>query len=409
MDANGILLLYSKGLGGTAPVVTDSVRAFAAHSRFPVWQINTYYGFPAGLNRIRCRIIVLHFTLFYDEFSPLEPEFLEYLDRNADSYLVAMFQDEQAYLPKRLAFCNNFGVDCVYTLFDAEHAQRVYGAGTGASEIVSYLPGYVSEELRRVGRRRYVPDDRRPIDVGYRGRRPPLAWGPSAQEKYEIAGRFSARARDLDLRLDIETDESKRLYGRAWHRFIASCRATLGTESGTELPAPRFLLRNGDADKTGEIIPYRTISPRHLEAAALRSCQILFEGGYSGLLQPMVHYIPLKKDFTNFDEVVSRYRDPRLRREISGNAHRDLVEDSRISYQKFIERLDGGLANAGFRPTHRLGGRALMAAVSRSPRPHRRAHIWHSKTQRVVHAVEAKLRAAIGKATRLRSCQSSRP
>ena len=46
---------------------------------------------------------------------------------------------------------------------------------------------------------------------------------------------------------------------------------------------------------------YRTISPRHFEAAAFRICQVLFEGEYSGVLQPMVHYVPLKKDFSNFE------------------------------------------------------------------------------------------------------------
>ena len=28
-------------------------------------------------------------------------------------------------------------------------------------------------------------------------------------------------------------------------------------------------------------------------------------------MEPMVHYIPLKKDFTNFDEVIRRFRDER--------------------------------------------------------------------------------------------------
>ena len=40
---------------------------------------------------------------------------------------------------------------------------------------------------------------------------------------------------------------------------------------------------------------YRTISPRHFEAAAFRVCQVLFEGRYSGVLEPMVHYIPLQE------------------------------------------------------------------------------------------------------------------
>jgi hypothetical protein len=36
---------------------------------------------------------------------------------------------------------------------------------------------------------------------------------------------------------------------------------------------------------------------------------VLFEGRYSGVLKPHRHYIPLKKDFSNFDEVVAKIRD----------------------------------------------------------------------------------------------------
>ena len=78
-----------------------------------------------------------------------------------------------------------------------------------------------------------------------------------------------------------------------------------------------------------EEIPYRTISPRHLEAAAFRVCQILFEGRYAGLLEPMVHYIPLRKDFSNLDEVLDRFRDADLRAQIAENAYRDLIASRR--------------------------------------------------------------------------------
>jgi hypothetical protein len=90
----------------------------------------------------------------------------------------------------------------------------------------------------------------------------------------------------------------------------------------------------------GKGVYYRTISPRAFEAAAVRSCQILFEGRYSGILKPMVHYIPLQKDFSNFDEVIALYRDESFRRQLTDNAHRDLIASGKYSYQKFIERFD---------------------------------------------------------------------
>ena len=37
--------------------------------------------------------------------------------------------------------------------------------------------------------------------------------------------------------------------------------------------------------------------------------QILFEGKYGEHFEPDVHYIPLRKDFTNVDEVIMKLRD----------------------------------------------------------------------------------------------------
>jgi len=100
----------------------------------------------------------------------------------------------------------------------------------------------------------------------------------------------------------------------------------------------------------GKGVSYRTMSPRVFEAAAVRSCQILFEGRYSGILKPMVHYIPLKKDFSNFEEVMRMYRDESLRRELTENCYRDLIASGRYSYREFIRGFDEGLQGAGIKP-----------------------------------------------------------
>src|SRR4029077_6259139 len=87
----------------------------------------------------------------------------------------------------------------------------------------------------------------------------------------------------------------------------------------------------------------------HFEAAAFRVCQILFEGKYSGILQPMVHYIPLKKDFSNFVDVIRLFSDASVRRELTDNAYRDLIASGKYSYQKFIQEFDDQLIGAGVR------------------------------------------------------------
>jgi hypothetical protein len=215
------------------------------------------------------------------------------------------------------------------------------------------------------------PDDERKIDVGYRGRRLPYYNGRGSQEKHFIGVEFKRRALELGFTMDIETDEKKRIYGKAWPRFLGNCKGVLGVEAGVSvfdidnIVRPQYqMICKGHPDISfpdcgfeefhdavlaphEDRIYYRTISPRHFEAAAFRCCQILFEGKYSGILKPMVHYIPLKKDFSNFEDVIWAFRDPEQRKELTENAYRDLVLSGKYSYQRFIDGFDKQLESKG--------------------------------------------------------------
>jgi hypothetical protein len=358
---DGVLLLHHHPVRSQSRDVIESVRAFRRHSRFPVFTVNTRLGFPPGLAGVRFRAVVLHYTLFYAAFEPFS----------------ALFQDEQAYTRDRFALCERYAIDSVYTLLAPAQFDDVYGRYTRVPRIVSHHPGYVSEHLVATAARMTKPDAERRIDVGYRGRLLPAHWGATAREKYDIAVGFRRHATGLGLALDIETAESKRIYGSRWYAFMADCRAVLGTESGAsrfdlagavpvaahELPAVADAVPETGGE--GEEIPYRTISPRHLEAASLRVCQILFEGRYAGVMEPMVHYIPLRKDFSNFAEVIARFRDRDLRAEIAERAYRDLIASGDLSYAKFVAEVDAELAAAGVSEMDT----AAIAAVRRQVYP----------------------------------------
>ena len=60
-----------------------------------------------------------------------------------------------------------------------------------------------------------------------------------------------------------------------------------------------------------ENVNYAQISPRHFEAAATRTLQILYEGEYSGILKPHRHFLPLRRDLSNLGDVVDAIRDER--------------------------------------------------------------------------------------------------
>jgi hypothetical protein len=89
----------------------------------------------------------------------------------------------------------------------------------------------------------------------------------------------------------------------------------------------------------------RALSPRHLEACATRTAQILVEGEYNGLLKPGFHYFAVKSDFSNLQDVLDGIGDETRRLEVVERAYRDIVQSGMGSYRMFVGFLDG-LANA---------------------------------------------------------------
>jgi hypothetical protein len=364
----GLLLLYHRPLTADASTIMEHVEAFERHSGFKIWKVNTGFGFPPSLRDIRFQGIILHYSILASPIN-LNDEFVSYLEANRDCYRVAFFQDEHHYCRQRFEFLNHHRIDCVYTLVEPDYFKDVYQKYTKVPTLVSHIPGYVSDSLILIARRKLLPDDSRTIDIGYRARPLPFYMGRGAQEKTGIAITFYERARNLPLRLDIATTERSRIYGQAWYDFTSRSRAFLGVEAGVSIfdvedvvrtESQRILAANPTTtfeqlsrqllNSWEDNIYYRTISPRHFEAAAFRVCQILYEGRYSGVMKPMVHYIPLKKDFSNFDECIRLFQDKTVRQEITRNAYADLIASGRYSYQKFIAGFDQVLREAGVVP-----------------------------------------------------------
>jgi hypothetical protein len=91
----------------------------------------------------------------------------------------------------------------------------------------------------------------------------------------------------------------------------------------------------------GPAIPMRIISGRQVEAAACKSVQVLFEGRYNGYFQPDVHFIALRKDFANIDEVVAKLRDDAFCRRLTDAAYE--VVRAELTYERLVETFAGAL------------------------------------------------------------------
>ena len=187
----------------------------------------------------------------------------------------------------------------------------------------------------------------------------PYWLGKLAAEKWQIAEQFVRSTKDTGLVCDLAVREEDRIYGDRWTKFVESCKAVLGVESGASVfdfdgsiraAVETFLVANPEA--TFEDVESRflrqhegkirlnQISPRCFEAAALRTAMVLFEGEYSGVLQPWTHYVPLRKDFSNIGEVVDALRNPRRLQAIADAAYRDVALNPAWSYETLVREFD---------------------------------------------------------------------
>jgi hypothetical protein len=384
-DVEGVLLIYHQPVFrgySNASTVMEHVGGIARHSRFPVFTVNTDLGFPRGLERLRFKAVLMHYSLFGSGTYLLGPDYESYLD-GTDAYKVAFFQDEHGWWKRRIRFLNEHPVDCVFTHCDPRFHQEVFHDRAPVDRVIFNLPGYVTAEMVAAGQAQARPDRDRDIDVSYRGRPLPLWMGRGGREKWELGVEFARRAAGSPLTLDIDVTEEGRLYGNAWWDLLGRSRSVLGAESGTSFmdledevledwrarwrdhPGATFGdLEGGALGRWDNRYPYRTMGPRHFEAAAFRCCQVLLEGDYSGVMEPMRHYIPLRKDYGNLDEVIALLQDGDARREISQRAFDDLVASGRWTYERFVAGIDDILIDAGLDPER--AAREDVAATTRA-------------------------------------------
>ncbi|MDX2052663.1 MAG: hypothetical protein SFV15_09750 [Polyangiaceae bacterium] len=406
----GVLLLHHQPIGPNASTISEHVRAFGRHSRFPIYEHNTELGFPPALADWEFDAIVMHYSLFGTSPYTLNQKHLEYINR-ASTYKVAYFQDEHRYCQKRFAFLNDHRVNCVFTLLEPTEWSKVYQKYTRVEKLIYTLTGYVSEELLSVSKRAHKPDSLRNIDIGYRARRLDFYMGAGGQEKHLIAEAFEHSSAARELVLDIDTKEERRLYGAQWVNFLANCRGALGVETGVSVfdledvvrPACERLLAENPAITFEEVsarvlkpwegrVFYRTVGPRHFEAAALRVCQIMFEGKYSGVMQAGKHYLSLKKDFSNLDEVIRLFKDADVRRQISDAAHEDLIASRRFEYSALISDFDRVLEQAGLGVDSTQPDARVQRQLKEGYWPHRvRAEL----RGRVIRPTRARIRTMI--------------
>jgi hypothetical protein len=391
------ILLLCDDRPSHAPNVLEHIRALQRFSRHRVDLFN-----PLAIARSRLLdlhaydAVVVHYTVFVLHDDHLSPWFREQLARY-DGVKAQFIQDEYRQVEAMTARMRELGIGVVFSSVPTDAVPDVYGDRLAGVDVLPTLTGYVPADL--TGKPR-PPLAGRELDVVYRGRSIPYWLGRLGQDKVTIGREFLARAASTDLRCDIAWTEADRIYGDAWYRFLGSSRTTLGTESGASIVDFDGTLQHRTESYLREhptagfdeverelLAPFEgnavieAISPRVFEAAALGTAMVNFAGRYSDAIEPWTHYVPLEKDFSNFDEVVAAIRDEGALDAMAARAHEDLVASGRYSLERFVadfdRELEARLTPAQHRPRPRFGAAATrrLLALEQLGSPERRAEL----------------------------------
>lgn len=368
-----ILLLcdYREDIAAT---VREHIDALTYGSRHRTRKLSILGDLPPRLDLNHFDAVIIHYSLVACHSAYVSPRMREALQRFRG--LKAIFiQDEYRHVDASIAAMRAIGIEVLFTCVPEAEIEKVYSSERLPGVVkVNVLTGYVPERL--LGKA-VLPYAERPVDVGYRARKVPAWLGELGYEKYEIGRIFRDDATGDGLTLDISFREEDRLYGDDWIDFVGRCKAMLGVESGASVfDFTGEIQRNVDdhvrrnpgvgfeelktlyfADVDGKIA-LNQISPRCFEAAALRTLLVMYEGEYSGRMEPWRHYVPLKKDHSNHAEVVAVLKDASRANAIIEAAYREVACNPDNTFQAFVEQFDKVIA-AAFTASQRAAFPAL--------------------------------------------------
>lgn len=350
-----ILVLYTSLSIKDRKTIRDSLNCFARYQP----QHKFYYlpvQKPKALGRLIRRVpfdgVILHYTLLSRRlnaaaWAPFYAALRARLQA-VQGVKVAIPQDEYCRADSVCQLARECGVAHIFTVYQPQDYEWVYPAAkTGGAGCSTVHTGYVDENSLALVEKLRAETPRRDIDIGYRARRLSYALGELGQQKAELAERFQrAAAGRPGLKTDISTtgDRKNALLEDNWYRFLLRCRVMPGCLGGASVldtdgaiaekvdtyvaqhPNAGFA-QTRDACFPGQdyVHPLYGLGPRHFECAMTKTCQVLLEGDYFGVFRPGEHYIELKADYSNIDEVMEKIADEAYCRQIAQRCYDDVV------------------------------------------------------------------------------------
>jgi hypothetical protein len=274
---------------------------------------------------------------------------------------IAIPQDEYDHAEVLDEWLYDWGVSIIFSNFDERHRKLLHPLMYDKADFYRCFTGYVDEDAAQRQRRQLIPYEERPLDMVYRARHLGYWFGRIGQSKHEIAEKTLPLMQAAGFTCDISTRAEDVIIGDAWLDFLTSSKTVLGSEGGSSVIDYRgevkekiqAILKREPALSFKEVdarLPpgwdghkLLVVTPRHFEAVITKTAQVLMEGDYDGVLEADKHYIPVKSDFSNFDEVVQKIRDLKFVKEMIECAHRDIYLSGKYTYRSFAGEINRAL------------------------------------------------------------------
>jgi hypothetical protein len=298
-----------------------------------VCNITNFVDYATRLRAIRLfdLVIVLH-SATGDSLKLLKSFARQFRRRRGT--LIVFMGNEYELIREKVEFLRSVAADFVCTQLPLEVGRWLYA--NCASTTVLAMPHALNPTIYRAPR-----SAARAVDIGFIGASYPPFIGDV--ERTRLVQTVAACARSWNLSCEIR---SKNVPRAEWASFLKRSKGTLGAESGTY-----YLDRDGEIISRGKAflasrpdasfddlhaqvfanpsvkhVSGKCISSRHFEAIGTRTCQVLLEGDYNGILDPGLHYISVKKDLSDLDHAIERFKDDAHREEIAETAYEYVLD-----------------------------------------------------------------------------------
>ena len=286
-------------------------------------------------------VIILH-SAIGDNVKLIQP-YKNYL-LNRKGQVLSFLGNEYSLMKEKKKFLSEIEVDYIASQLPEMAFRSVY-SDMNAKLIAA--PHALQQKF-------YIPPmHKKKFDISFVGARYPLFIGDN--ERNTLIDYVSKETPYFNNNISI--GKNKNMPRHMWKELLQNSRATVGAEAGTyfldsegELMEKAKSFENENPDCTLEeliqeifektpikYINGKAISSRHFEPIGTKCCQILLEGTYNGILKEDEHFIGVKKDYSNFDEVIEKYKNPRKRKEIVDSAYDHVI--THHTYEKRVQSI----------------------------------------------------------------------